>query len=417
MPGDDAERRREVGRRMATWRRRRGLTRKTFGELCGRSLSWVEKVEAGERGLLRLPMLERVAEVLNVPVETLIGNSGAEQTENRCLDAFEVGEIRNALQRYQAVSVVLRPQGSAEPPQLAQLQQQTTYAWISFQNARYPALGKVLPALLRGTQDAVAHWSDLDDDGIHARTLLSHAYQVAASTLWKLKEIDLAWLAAERGLTVAEQTGDSLLISDAARRVAQGLMMLGQHSQSLELLNADIDRLEPGLGTASAEYLSLYGMLFLLGSVVAACNGKPAVAQELLSEGGTTAARLGQDRNDRYTAFGPTNVLLHRVAALIEAGDHGSAAEVASRVSPDGLAMLPRERRANFLIDTARCFLRVGRSDQAVTALLEADHLAADEVRCRPVALDLMRELSRTSGARSSWPLQQLVSRVGLVVS
>src|SRR3712207_7154080 len=40
-------------------------TRRKFAELCGRSMSWVDKVESGERGLLRLPMLERVAEVLH----------------------------------------------------------------------------------------------------------------------------------------------------------------------------------------------------------------------------------------------------------------------------------------------------------------------------------------------------------------
>ena len=67
VSSDDAsERRREIGRRVARWRARRGLTRGQFAELCDRSLSWVDKVESGERGLLRLPMLERVAEVLHV---------------------------------------------------------------------------------------------------------------------------------------------------------------------------------------------------------------------------------------------------------------------------------------------------------------------------------------------------------------
>jgi hypothetical protein len=170
------------------------------------------------------------------------------------------------LQRYQAISTVLRPALQDEPPPLAQLQRQVTYVWVAFQNARYPVLGQVIPSLLRGAQDAVMYWSGLDDHRLQARTLLSQAYQVTASTLWKLKETDLAWLAAERGLTIAEQTGDSLLISDAARRVAHGLMNLGQRGESLELLFADINRLEPRLGTATTEHLSLYGMLFLLGS-------------------------------------------------------------------------------------------------------------------------------------------------------
>lgn len=67
---------------------RRGLTRGQFAELCDRSLSWVDKVKSGERGLLRLPMLERVAEVLQVSVEdladTTIAASAHHRSDGRC---------------------------------------------------------------------------------------------------------------------------------------------------------------------------------------------------------------------------------------------------------------------------------------------------------------------------------------------
>jgi transcriptional regulator with XRE-family HTH domain len=49
-----------------SWRKRRNLTRKQFADLRGRSVSWVDKVEAGERGLSRPPTLERAAEVLSI---------------------------------------------------------------------------------------------------------------------------------------------------------------------------------------------------------------------------------------------------------------------------------------------------------------------------------------------------------------
>src|SRR5437764_15356212 len=87
-------------------------------------------------------------------------------------------------------------------------------------------------------------------------------------------------------------------------------------------------------------------MLFLLGGVVAARQGQAAVARELHGEGQAVAARLGDDRNERWTAFGPTNVVLHQVAALVDLGDGGGAVQAASEVRPDGLAKLPRERRA-----------------------------------------------------------------------
>jgi len=226
VSSDDAsERQREIGRRVAQWRARRGLTRRRFAELCERSLSWVDKVESGERGLLRLPMLERVAEVLHVSVGDLTGTTEVRQA-GHCLDLFEISAIRSAVQSYQAISRVFVPSAAeiTEPPNLDRLTQQVTYAYTVFQNAHWPLLSQTLPRLLTTAQTAVAAYPGADDQARRARSLLSQAYQVTASTLCKLREFDLAWLAAERGFVLAEETGDSLLISDAARRVATGLM-------------------------------------------------------------------------------------------------------------------------------------------------------------------------------------------------
>ena len=45
---------REMGRRIGYWRRRRKLTQAVFADRIGRSKSWVEKVERGERSADRL---------------------------------------------------------------------------------------------------------------------------------------------------------------------------------------------------------------------------------------------------------------------------------------------------------------------------------------------------------------------------
>lgn len=411
---DTSERRREIGQRVARWRARRGLTRRQFADLCGRSLSWVDKVESGERGLLRLPMLERVAEVLHVSVEVLTDTAGVRQAKH-CLDVFEIAAIRAALQSYQAISRVFVPPVAelSEPPDLDRLARQVTYAWTAFQNAHWPLLGQALPRLLTAAQSAVAAYSGADDQARRARTLLSQAYQVTASTLWKLKEADLAWLAAERGFVLAEETGDSLLISDAARRLAQGLMVMNYHEQALELVMADIDRLEPERGTGSATYLSLYGMLFLMGAVVAARASNHAAARDLMDEGHTVARQLGHDGNECFTAFGPTNANLHQVAVLLDLGDGAGAIAAARHVTPDDLSRLPKERRANYYIDVTRAHRLSGHRDDAVNTLLTAESLFPDEIRCRPIAIDLVDGLRASPGTRSE-ELEQLAGRIGL---
>lgn len=64
---------RAIAQRVSYWRIRRGLTQPVFAGRLGRSLSWVKKVEAGDRQLDRLSVLEQVADVLQVDLQLLIG--------------------------------------------------------------------------------------------------------------------------------------------------------------------------------------------------------------------------------------------------------------------------------------------------------------------------------------------------------
>src|SRR6266853_4396746 len=68
---------RELGRRIGYWRRRRKLTQAVFADRLGRSKSWVEKVERGERSAGRLSVLDDICQVLQVDVAALIGEEPA----------------------------------------------------------------------------------------------------------------------------------------------------------------------------------------------------------------------------------------------------------------------------------------------------------------------------------------------------
>lgn len=386
-----------TGARVRQWRHRRGLTRQQFADRVGRSTSWVDKIESGERLLVRLPMLERVADALGVSVATLT-EPDAPPAANSPLDQLDVVALRTALQRVGAITGLYGNGGTVSEtlPDARRLRRQVEYLWTSFQNARYSVIGGHLPRLLVEAQDAVQLVDEAERQ--HARETLSLAYQLTASTMWKLKEPDLAWLAAERGFCLAELVGDPLLISDAARRVGHGLMATGHSDQALGLLRADMDRLEPGLGTADAAYLSVFGMLPLMASVVAARSSKPAVARECIADGKAIAARLGADHNEHWTAFGPTNAAVHAVSALVDLGEFGEAIRIADDIDPHGFAFLPRERRATHLVDVARAEAGDGKLQASLAMLREADRMASEEVRWRPLGRELITQL------RDRWP-------------
>jgi transcriptional regulator with XRE-family HTH domain len=394
------------------WMQRRGLTVPQFAAQCGRSPSWAEKILSGRLKLNKVETLELVSKVLGVETDVLADRRCA-RLAKACPDVAEIDAIRQALQRVDAITGLY---GAADRPQpdMPRLHRQVGYLWTSFQNSGYSVLGEHLPRLLVQAQDAAAAAGP--ESRAEADSLLSLAYQLTASMLWKLREPDLAWLAAERALSRAERCGDPLLISDAARRVAHGLLATDHPGAALALIRADMDRLDDGLPGADDEYLSVYGMLPLMGAVVAGRSGNPGAARDLLAESADAGKRVGRDLNEHWTAFGPTNVAVHRTSVLVDLADGPAAVQAAAAVTAEGLGLLPRERRASHLLDVARAYALCGDRVQAVEYLASADRTATEEIRCRPVARDLIADLMETWPRQAPPALRSLAASVGLPV-
>lgn len=394
------------------WMTRRGMTVPQFAAQCGRSVSWAEKILSGRLKTDKLQTLETVARVLAVDV-TVLTDTRQAKAARACPDLAEINAIRQALQRIEAITSLY---GAPERPasDTARVRLQVGYLWTSFQNSRYSVLGEHLPRLLVEAQDAAA--ASGVDTRAEADSLLSLTYQLTASMLWKVREPDLAWLAAERALSRAERCGDPLLISDAARRVAHGLLATDHADAALGLIRADMSRLDDGLSGADDEYLSVYGMLPLMGAVVAGRSGNPSAARDLLAEADEAGIRLGRDLNEHWTAFGPTNVAVHRTSVFVDLADGPGAVRAAEAVTEEGLGSLPRERRASHLLDVARAQALCGRRVQAVEYLAAADRTAAEEIRCRPVARDLIADLVQTWPGSVPPALRSLAASVELPV-
>jgi hypothetical protein len=189
-------------------------------------------------------------------------------------------------------------------------------------------------------------------------------------------------------------------------------MGAGHHGTAKELTINAAGVLEPGLGSASPAHLSAYGALLMKGAMAAAYQGDRVSTRALLAEAEVTAHRLGADANHCHTAFGPTNVNLHRVSAAVALGDGGVAVEQARRVHPQQLPVL--ERRANYLLDVARGHGQVNQDTEALRLLLAAERAAPEEVRYQPVARALVVDLLRHERRRNP-ELRALASRVSAV--
>jgi transcriptional regulator with XRE-family HTH domain len=350
-----------IGERVAWYRRRRGMSQEALAGLVGRTADWLGKAENNRIELDRLSVIRRLADAMDVSLGDLIG-------EPTLLDwtpesgTSTVPALRAALMDYAQLTPLLSvPSTDAEPPSLTELEQELRAVFDAYQASRFGFAAGRAPLLLA---DAILAARQYDgDDQLRANQLLAMSYQAAASVLTKLGESDLAWMAAERGLAAAQATGNHAIVGSLFRSVAFALQATGRFQPAMQLVEAGAAYLQPHLTDNDSDLQSVYGMLFLAGSMAASRTEDRGTTRTYLQEAQDVATLLGRDGNHLWTAFGPTNVALHRVNTSMELGD----VQVALDVGPDlDTSALPIERQVRHLLDVARAYNAAGRGDAAV---------------------------------------------------
>jgi transcriptional regulator with XRE-family HTH domain len=434
---------------LAQRRRAVGLSQEQFAERLGIERSTVARWEAGQTE--PQPWLRpKIAVVLQVSIdqldELLLINAGSPElssSDDRSTYVLEhhellrdaaaiagshlepahvdrgelrtaVPAIRRALLHYDRIACgVADRDGLRGLGSLTQLRHAVNEAYRLRQAAWYSALGAVLPGLLVEAQLTVHQTADERQQA--AFGLLAEANHVAAGFLKKAGEQELAWVAVDRASHAAEAAELPLLKAASAYRLANLLLDVGYLRDARDIATAAIDVMESGLGARSPEYLSMLGALFLKSAAIAARSGEQASAWQHLGEARATARRLGRNRNDFWTAFGPTNVAIHEVSLAVELGDAGTAVHRAGAVDVTGLPPQLLERRSTLLIDTARAHAQRRQDAMAVGAMLHAERIAPEEVRHNRQSRELLAELLGRERRAATPELRALAARAGLL--
>ena len=202
-----------------------------------------------------------------------------------------------------------------------------------------------------------------------AHALCADAYHVAASLELKLGNEGPAWMAADASIRSAQQSGDPVMIASSARIVTHALMDSQRYADAQRVATTYAERLSATWSRPSEDAISVYGSLLLRGAIAAGRHDDQANAMALLDEAEQAGRRLGHDGNHRWTAFGPTNVALHRVNIAVALGNAGTAIRHAATISPDKLAVT--ERKAHLFLDVAHAYTQWGKHEHAYHALCE----------------------------------------------
>ena len=400
-----------TGERIAYHRKRLGLSQVEFAGLIGRSESWVSQVERGVRAIDRLSVLQKVADVLSVPVDELRGTEPDDAAAAERPQAFET--LRLALTGHPAIGVVLgSPAQAPTSERLDQLRSQQEQVWQMVHASLYRELAPLAASLIPELEQAVraSARTELTEA---ARELLTDTYQAVAAMMAKLGETDAAWIAADRAAFTAEMLHDRLAVAASLFRMAHVFLTLRQTDQAQAVASAAIRGLEQQAeGEPTTEALSLCGAFHLVLAIAAARDNDRLQAHEHLDQARKIADRIGEDRDDFGTEFGPTNVALHAVGVAVELGDAGQALDLARDIDP---ARLSAERQARYDIDLAQAHAMRRQTGEALRCLEEAERLTPEQTRTHRVARAVARDLIQLSGSRLRPELRELAERFGVL--
>jgi transcriptional regulator with XRE-family HTH domain len=391
-----------IGKRIAEYRKLRGWSQRQLADRAGYSLSQIEKIERGVRGVERYSTLHTFARVLGVDVAELTGETGRTRRQKEHATVPNIRRVLTAV-----------PYGIEDGPcrQIPQLRRDVEAAIARRELGKYTRFGEDFPILLeelfRAASAAPSETAELQ--GLIAETLHS-----GSILLRRLGYVDLSWIAVQQARTAGLQSADPLLPIANDWHLTELYMRNGNTPRALRVAEEAIRQLDAEhlTGEPSSRALSLLGTLHLIRSMTAAQNVERREVEHALAAAGRAAERNGRDRDDYQSQFGPANVAIFGVSTAVEMGDGDLAVRRSKRVDPE--AIPSRERQARYLIDVARAYSQTGKDAAALQVVTEAHKRAPEYVGNHVMGREVVAELLERERRSITPGLRTLAKKMGV---
>jgi transcriptional regulator with XRE-family HTH domain len=363
--------------------RGRDLTQQQLADAAGVSVDLIRKLEQGARQTTSIPSLQRIARALDVDVAELVGKPRSLPSAG---SAAGVVAIKRALTPVD--DLLGDPVVDAEALTVREARHTVDYAWGAYWNGRYEELSTVLPCALPQLRATVRAAGPGERPKVCH--LLARLHWVTACTLVHLGQTDSAYIAIRQALQAAANGDDELLSATLRGSVAWQLLVQGRCEEAYAVAVNAAEAIEPR-GDVEPPQLSAYGSLLLTGATSAARGLRADDARHLLSVADEVARRMGGDRHDYETYFGPSQVVMQQVDVDVVTEEYAAALTAAERMP--ARTGLPRAARARHLTDQALAHCRLGHTDRALDALLVAERTGPDWIRYQTLPRAIVAEL------------------------
>ena len=393
-----------IGDRIRRRRRLRGLSLDQAAGLTGISKSYLSRLERGERSLDSWRLLTQLASVLETSITELTGQPYTPRDREHADAQRAVVGVRLALLDPEGPNVG-RGVGFAAT---GTLDEQVAISWALARDCDLVSQGKFVPELLQNVHRQVTLESTAE--GQQALALIAYD---ASFFMRNLGEMDLAWIAAERMNKACEELNSPQWSAMAAYAQAHALYPVGAWAKASNISGtaAEVTPVRNGQSTGAAAR----GSCLLVSSFANACAGNLDTARAQLEEAEAMASWIeGPNVVSDRTSFSKWNVLMHKVAVEVEAGDPASALEASAQINLAEVANL--ERISYMWVDVGRAYARLDRDRDAINAFRRAERAAPLRVRLSPVVRESVRHLIDSAHRRASGPaLRGLAERCGVM--
>jgi transcriptional regulator with XRE-family HTH domain len=384
-----------LGDRLRIARRTRKLSAAQLAQKVAISPSYLQKLESGARKATPSLMLA-LANALHFGPEVLTGQPYYGEPEAEDGVHAVIPELRRLLLCYDTPDEL-----EIAPRPLAVLASEVDQVSALRRDARYVPMGPLLPPIIAELSHVALEAREAEQR--KAFWHLARAYRAVNSLAHKMGHHDLSNTALERVRWAADRSGDPLMQFTAGYLVAGAMLRQGALSSArrkLLALREELERLQPE-GSYSQDALAVDGALVLKLAVVASRENKPEAAREYLREAEQIARWAGNRDSLAYeTSFGPTNIKIHDIHAMIDMGDAEQALARLTEWAPAGGEWAPPastvgERSSHHHIDVASAKLAVGDRAGAFADLQRARKIAPNHTRFHPSVRETTSALLR----------------------
>lgn len=368
----------DLGDRVASVRKRRGLSQKELAEAAGISLSLIKKIEQGQRDRVRLETLRDLAVALGVRTSILQnGHSDAEWADDGTVDLWE--PVRRAL---------------AGGGQVDEIEQESTLAGVEREFAalrpdldehRYRDVAAALPALLRDV-------ADLDAEG---RAIRSRILGMTGWLLVQNRQFDTADDALDRAI---DQAPDRPAAVAAVNARVWSLLRQGKLAASAELAQKWADDIEPRFSTATALQLALWGRLWLYVANIGVRDNSPGTTEDALALAKAAASRIGREVvYDQATqrSFGPVTVARAAGECAVIMGRPERVLSIAESIPRSAVRMQTSATHLRHRLDIAQAHTDLRQYGEAMTVMQDLHATAPEWLPQQRYARDILGTVVR----------------------